>query len=157
METLIAPTVNLAILLGILFYYLREPLKTFIQQRHVSVREELVNVREMLHKAQERYDEFSAKLKAIDVEIKTLHDQAKQEAQSSKTRVLADAQKLASHIVADSRMAAQALYGDLKTQLSTELGNRVLERAESLVRERITAEDRARIKKEFSNVVETVK
>ena len=66
METLIAPAFNLAILLAVLFYYLKTPLKHFLQDRHNLIAKELEDVRSILRSAQEKYDEFSAKIKAVD-------------------------------------------------------------------------------------------
>jgi F0F1-type ATP synthase membrane subunit b/b' len=156
MSELFAPTVNLLILIGILAYYLRAPMKQSIRDRHAGLRDELARVRDLLRQSQEQYQEFSSKLKAIDAETTALRQQAIQDAQAAKQRLLADAQRLSMNVATDARRAADSLYVELKGQLSSEIGNRVLERAEQILRERLTGDDRARIRKEFSSQVEAV-
>lgn len=156
MSELIFPFINLAILIAVMVVYLRAPLRAFVNDRHTGLREELSRVRDMLTQAQGRYNEFTSKLKAMDAEIANLRDQAKQDAAGTKSRILAEAQKLSAAIVSDSRVSAQGLYAQLKSELFADIGTKVLDRAEALMRERLTGDDRARIQREFSNQVESV-
>jgi F-type H+-transporting ATPase subunit b len=153
METLIAPFINLLILLGLMAYYLRQPLKEFAQGRAVTIRQDLKTVGEQLEQANQKHAEFSSKLKAMDAEIVGLKNQAIQEGQGMKARIAAEAQKQAANIVTDARNAAVVLYSEFKSQMYMELGNRVLDRAEQIIRERLTDADRARISQEFTSQV----
>lgn len=141
---------NLVVLVGILAYYLRGPLKAFVRSRHDYLRDEVARVEAQLKLARERHDEFSAKLKAIDAEVQAIHDQIRQDAEAMKVRVTTEARRLAQTIVADSRSSAESLYSDLRKQLRIELAERVVVRAESILRDRLTGDDRARIRNEFS-------
>ena len=154
MQTLIAPFINLVILLALLAYYLRQPLKDFAKNRSVSIREELKSVSEQLRVAKQKHAEFSSKLKAMDGEIAGLKSQAIQDAQNMKVRIETDAQKQSANVVSDARNGVVGLYSELKGEMYTEFGNRVLDRAETLLRERLTGDDRARITKEFTHQVE---
>jgi F-type H+-transporting ATPase subunit b len=157
MHSLIAPTFNVVILLGLMVYYLREPLRQFVYQRHTALADELKRVHAMLRDSQEKFDEFTAKLKAIDVETQAMREQAKQDAQTAKNRLVAEAQKLGSTIVTDARSSANNLCSELKTQLAGELSLQVLDRTEALVKDRLTGDDKTRIRQEFSNQVETAR
>lgn len=154
MQHLIVPALNLAILLSVLFYYLRGPVVAFVTQRHVFLRDEVKNVRDRLRQAQEQYDEFSAKLKSIDVELTAIRGQTKQDAQAAKMRVVSEAQRLSAALVADSQRSAEGLFGDLRGQLAAEFGVRVVDRAEVLLRQRLTQEDHQRLGKDFSHQLE---
>lgn len=155
--SLAAPAFNFFVLVGALAYYLKQPLKDFVQQRHLNVGDDLKKVRQLLRESQEKYDEFSAKLKAIDVELTSLREQAKQDAQSAKLRILSEAQRSSGHIISDARTSAEGLYSELKSKLYGEFSIRILERAETVMRERLTGDDRARIQKEFSSQVESAR
>jgi F0F1-type ATP synthase membrane subunit b/b' len=157
MQTLIAPLINLVILLGVLAYYLRGPLKEFAKTRSVSIRDELKTVHEQLERAQQKNLEFTSKLKAMGAEISALKTQALQDAQAAKVRISADAQKASANIITDARNAAVTLYTEFKGQIYSELGNRVLDRAEALLRERLTGDDRARIRQEFTHSIQAEK
>jgi F0F1-type ATP synthase membrane subunit b/b' len=152
---LISPTFNLAVLIGVLAYYLRQPLRDYVSTRHSTVRDELVKAGELLKSARERHGEFSAKLSAVDAEIEALRKQLGQDAQATRQRIVADAGRLASLVVADARTAAEGLYADLRSELYEELGIRTVERAANILRERLTGDDRARIREEFSSQVDS--
>lgn len=154
MESLVAPFVNVLILVGFLFYQLREPIRTFVSQRHETVRDTVKKVHAMLREAQDQYDEFSAKLKAIDAEVAGIHEQARQDALATQLRMNTEAQRLSQMIVADARVSAQNVFSDLKASLRVKLANQVLSRVEELVKDRLTGDDRAKIRQEFSVHVE---
>lgn len=154
MHTLIAPTINLLILLAVLGHYLKEPLKAFVTGRHDSIREELHSVRDQLSGAKKKFAEFSAKLTALGEEVSRLKAQSKVDAEAMRQRVLADAKKLSVNIKADAQASAQSLYGELKGQLRHELGAQVLDRAEAILKTRLTGDDRVRIRQEFSMQLE---
>jgi F-type H+-transporting ATPase subunit b len=156
MQTLIAPLINLLILVGLLSYYLRKPLKTFAETRHHAIRTDLDSVRNQLRGAQEKHAEFSAKLRAVDAEVSGLKAQMVQDAQAMKSRIVNEAQKLSGSVIEDAKHASAVLYTEFKSSLYSELGARVLDRAETILKERLTGDDRARIRKEFSSQMETV-
>ncbi len=155
MASLLWPTINLAALLGILAYFLREPVKQFAAQRHVSIRDELATVREQLARAQKQYNEFTSRLGALDAELIAIREQMRQDAAASRTRIIEEAKKSAARIQTDAGASARALLGDLRNELYAELSTKVLEKAETLLRERLTGDDRARIRQEFSRQVES--
>ena len=154
--SLIAPFFNVTVLVGVLVYFLRKPISDFVSSRHAGLRDEVQRVSEQLRQSQSQFEEFSAKLKAIHAEISALREQAKQDAEATRARVVNDAKKLSAVILSDAKSSADAAFGDLKTQLRTELANRVLERAEALLRERLTSDERVRIRREFSSQLEKV-
>jgi len=156
MESLVASTVNLVLLIALLVYKLNKPIREFVAQRHNSMRDEIQTVRVQLSQSQEKFDEFSAKLKAIDAEVGTLKEQTKQDSIAMKHRIIAEARRVASSVVSDAKSSAEGLFSELKGQLYSELSIRVLDRAEFLLRERLTGDDRARIRQEFSMQVESI-
>jgi F0F1-type ATP synthase membrane subunit b/b' len=139
-----------------LAFKLRVPAKEFIATRHSTIRDEIMSVRDQLSVAQEKYDEFSAKLKAIDAEVANLKEYSKQDSIAMKQRILTEGRRVAAQVISDSKSAAESLFSELKGQLYSELAGRVLDRAELLLRERLTGEDRARMRKEFSMQVESI-
>jgi F0F1-type ATP synthase membrane subunit b/b' len=155
MATLIAPFINLLILVGVLVFYCRKPLQVFAETRHHTIREDLETVRNQLRNAQEKHAEFSAKLRAVDAEVSGLRAQMIQDANAMKSRIVAEAQKLSGNVIEDAKHASAVLYTEFKSSLYSELGARVLDRAEIILKERLTGDDRARIRKEFSTQVET--
>jgi F-type H+-transporting ATPase subunit b len=154
MHELIAPVINLAILVTLLVIYLRKPLAQFVTARHETLRDQILNVRKQLTGAQEKYEEFSAKLRTIDSEIAVLREQARQDAQGAKQRAVSEVQRLSANVVSDARAASAQLFDDLKSQLRHDLAVRALDRAEAILNARLTGDDKARLRQEFSTQVE---
>ena len=156
MHELIPSAVNLAILIGLMVYFLREPMANFVKNRHLSLAEELSAVREKLQQAKAQFQDFSSKLSTVESEISGLHQQTRQEAAQTQARVLANAQKISGTIVTDAKASTEGLYAEFRNQLIHEFGAQVLDRAEQIIRERLTGDDRVRIRQEFSKQVESV-
>jgi F0F1-type ATP synthase membrane subunit b/b' len=153
MRTLVLPFLNLAILVAIIVYKARGPFQELLLRRHESTRDGLRSVRDRLKGAHGKYEEFSAKLKTIDAEIAVLREQSHQDAQASRQRIAQEAQRLSAALAVDARSAAGSLFVDLRAQLRRELGERILERAEALLKARLTPENRGKIRREFSQAL----
>lgn len=156
MESLVASCVNLAILIGFLVVKLRVPMRDFVSNRHHSIAKEVEAVQVLLANAQRQYDEFTAKLKAIDGEIVTLREQMKKDAAEMNQRVVSEAQRLSAVLLSDAKATSDGLFSELKGQLYRDLSAHVLTRAEEVLQERLTGDDRVRIRQEFSRQVESV-
>jgi F0F1-type ATP synthase membrane subunit b/b' len=154
--SLTASIINFLLLVVLLAVKLREPIKNYVALRHHSVREEIQRVSLQLQQAQEKHDEFASKLKAIDAEIANLREQAKQEVANLKQRINSEARQAASRMLSDAKGAAEGLFSELRSQLYQEVSMKAFSRAEALLKENLTAEDRAKVRQEFSKQVETV-
>ena len=108
MKSLLISFFNLFLLIGILAYKLRGPLREFVASRHSSIREELLSVSEQLKDAQEQYDEYSSKLRTIDAEVAVLKEQTKQDKEAMKQRVISESSRVAGIVISDARNSAQS-------------------------------------------------
>lgn len=156
MHALFAPFVNVSILVGVLFYYLRAPLKAFVQERHNSIKNQVKSVSDELRLAQNRYEEFSSRIKALDVEVRALREQGKLECEQMKTKLLTDARRVSSAIISDSKDAANQLFVDLQKELRQDLGEKIIQKAEKQIREKLTSDEKSRIRDEFSEQLSRV-
>ncbi len=157
MDSLVASSVNLLILIAILVFKLRAPLKEFVAKRHESIRDEIRSVHEQLKSAKAQFNETSIRLKSVDGELASLREQTKNDIAQIHQKIIGEAKRLSTVVVSDAKLAADALFSELKGQLYSELGTRVLDRAEDLLHNRLTHDDRVRIRQEFSNQVESIR
>ena len=154
METLIAPSVNLFLLVVVLGYYLVGPLKAFAATRQGSIRDQLEESRKLLAEARSKFEDFTSRVKGLSAEAATLQSQAEQDAKRSRDALVRAAEQLGSTIVSDAKAAAGAMRNDLVSSLRAEVAERALSRAEEQIRSRLTGEERARLRQEFSALVE---
>lgn len=153
MNTLILPSINLLILLAVLFYFLRQPIKDFVKARHHSVATELQKSQGMLRESKIKYDEFVTRLSSVDSEIESLRMTSRQDALEMKARILAQAQKLSVNIQSDAKNAAMTLRNELKSELSKELGEAVLSRAAKIISTKLSSADHSKIRNDFARQV----
>jgi len=154
MNTLIAPFINVVALVAVLAYFLRKPLADFVVSRHHQIKEELRDAQGALAVAKAGSEQLALRLATLEAEVLSLKSAAQQEALKSKNAILAGATELARGIVTDASAASAAFRREFREELQRELAGLAVARAEVRLKERLTGEDRARIRSEFSSLVE---
>jgi F0F1-type ATP synthase membrane subunit b/b' len=152
--SLLAPAINLGALVAFLGYKLAGPLKDFARNRQQTIRADLEAARTLLASARTRHEDFSSRLAALGAELSSLRAQAGEDARRAQARIVQAATQAGAAVVADAQAAAGAMRDELMATLGRELGARALARAEEQIRSRLTGEERARLRKEFSAMVE---
>lgn len=156
LTTLISPVVNVSILVGMLYYFLKKPVIQFVAERHTRIKIEVADVAVKLSKAKEKYEEFSAKLKAIETEIRILKEQTKQEAEQFKINVLTEAKKQASAIVVDAKNASNVAVEDFKKDILKNMAVQIMSQVERTLISQLTGADKVRLRKELASQVDQV-
>ena len=106
-------------------------------------------------RAQESFDDYASKLKTIQSELSALAAEAKATAESTRVSIVQGARKVAASISKDATSAKEGMLADFRTGLSAELGGKVVDRAEVMIAQRLTGDERARLRKEFSRKLES--
>lgn len=153
MEKLLFSFLNLSILLVFMVVKLKGPLRDFVANRQKDVAGELESVRSQLQKAQADFEQVTGKLQAVGAEVAAIREHLLGEATQTKNKMIAEASRSAGAMTSDAKAASEHLFGDLKVQLYARLLGSVLAKAEGLMSERLTGDDKLRINQEFSNQV----
>ena len=162
MEELLKPLFNFAILVGALVYFLRRALSgSLFMTDTVLLRDELQRVSKLLREARAKYEEvFPAKLKAIDAEVGEMRARFQQDAQEMQRKNRSRREEAFPRgwcpTLACS-LAEQLFFRILlKGQLySRACGPGAWSALRSLMKERLTGDDQARIRQEFSQEMES--
>lgn len=157
METLLLPFLNFAVLVTILFFLMRKPVKAFVSGRHKTIRQNVHEVRAKLAKAQADFEEFSAKLNAVSAEETAIREQALREGRETRDRLVHFAKDRAANLVSDAKDAARHAATDLKAALRVDFAQKVIGRTEVILREKLTQDDSLRLRKEFKTQLESAK
>jgi F-type H+-transporting ATPase subunit b len=88
---LLWPTVNFVILAGGLWWFLREPLSTYLRDRHTSIRKDLVEAANVKSAAAAQLAEIDRKLQALPGEIEALRTRGAEEIAAEEQRIAAQA------------------------------------------------------------------
>ena len=156
-QNIVPPLVNFAALAAGLFYVLRKPTREFVEARHQTLRASVQESEAKLRDAQARYDEFSSKLKAIDVELTSLRNYTLDGAKASAGALVIEAQKLSASLRDDAARTARAFAADFQAEMSSEFARKALDRAEAVLRQRLTGDEQVRIRREVSKQLEQVR
>ncbi|MBN1770129.1 MAG: ATP synthase F0 subunit B [Deltaproteobacteria bacterium] len=145
----VALFVNFVLLLGLLIYFGREPLRQFLLERRRKVQEDVDGAWEEKLRSEGKLQGLETRSRHIDDELKTLRDDLLRIGYDERDRLLTDARARAEKI----RGEADAVAREEERRAQVELRRRIVEQAlgdaRTSLRERLGPADQSRIAEEF--------
>jgi len=80
---------NLALFIAVGIYILRRPISAALATRRDAIKQELVQAKETKERALEKLAEADSLLSRVDTDVRSLHDQSRQEADAERQRIAA--------------------------------------------------------------------
>lgn len=127
---------NLALLFGVVFYFAREPVKRFFQQRRQGIAEEMEAARQARAESERKLAEIEQRMSRLDSEIQSIRAETREQAEREKNRIIQQAEEEARKMVA----AAEREIGGLTRAAEQDLRQYVAELSVNLAGERIRRE-----------------
>ncbi|MCP3983138.1 MAG: ATP synthase F0 subunit B [bacterium] len=146
--------VNLTLLVGVLVYFARKPVLTYLSERRDEIQSNLAGAEDLLDQAESKLHGWSERAAQLDSEIESIRAAAQKAAQQERNAIVADAEATAERIRASAgsvvdrelRAARESLRGEV-ADLATDLARKILT-------EKVNDEDRLRLVDEFITKVE---
>jgi F-type H+-transporting ATPase subunit b len=151
--TWIFKLVNLIAFLGVLWYFLAGPLKKAFAERHEKVRAEAEEARARRAKADQLASDIEARLAQIENDVRSIRERAQADGERQKRELIAAAEAEAKKILQAARSEVDNRVKHARKELTEYAGQLASDRAEQILREKITDEDR---KKLFADSVREV-
>jgi F-type H+-transporting ATPase subunit b len=145
---------NLALLVGVLVWFGRAPVRQYFSDRRHRVRESLDSSARLLAEAEARLADWQQKLARLDDEIAATRETTRLLAEAERERIVAEASASAERIRRDAGLAVEQEVRRARTMLRAEAAELALELAGRLLREELTADDRERLVAEFVERIE---
>jgi F-type H+-transporting ATPase subunit b len=142
-------TLNLAILLGVLFHFGRTPIRDFFATRRSGIQSELSQAAELLTQAEQRNSELQRRLVDLNSDVDGIKSAASQRASDEADRILEDARAAAERIRTDAHAAIAQELRRAQSKLREEAADLALELAAKKLEEEISSGDRDRLVDEF--------
>jgi len=149
LQSFIWPAVNLVILLAVLVYFARKPLRAYFDKRRSDIAGELQSSADELATAESTYAKWQRRMIDLDGELDEIRATSRQRAEAERERIIGDARATAERIRRDATAGielelrrAREILREEATQLAIELAG------ERLSRE-VTEADRDRLIDEF--------
>lgn len=133
--------INFGVLLWILNKILFQPLIKRTRDKHDAVKSEIDKATAAREDAQALLAEYKGRLDRLDDEVAELMADAKAKAKADRERIIDAAKREAAQIKAAAEQAAEREANARRRQLETEIVDRAVERAEALIRQKITPAD----------------
>ena len=140
---------NFAIFIWLLVRFGGKPFRSYLQQRHQTVRKDLDDAAALHEQARRKLEEIDRKLRDVEQEIARIRDAVAKDAQVEKERIIKAAEAEARHIVAQADETLSREVRRARRLLEIEAVDSAIKAAEKLLRQRLTDADRRRLNDEY--------
>jgi F-type H+-transporting ATPase subunit b len=132
---------NMLLFIGVLVYFVGGPVKKAFAERTEAIRRAAEEARERRDKADRMAGDIQARLASIEAEVRAIHERAEAEGERQKRELIAAAEAESQKILATARNEVENRLKHARTELTEYAGQLAAERAEAILREKITEQD----------------
>ena len=154
LQGLLLGVLNLAIIVGVVIYFARKPVRDYFDARRGQIQSDLQAAAALLAEAEARYAEWQHKLIDLDRDSQVVRDEGRRHAEEEAALIVAEAQAAADRIQRDAEAAVEHELRRAQAELRREAAALATEMAERILRERLVDSDRERLMDEFITRVE---
>ncbi|MBW1981442.1 MAG: F0F1 ATP synthase subunit B [Deltaproteobacteria bacterium] len=147
---------NFSLLVGILYYVARKPIKQFFAKRTQTIAGTLAELKAKKQEAEKTFQEYNQKLAQLDKETERIIQEYIEQGEAEKAKIIASAEKAAAEIRQQAELAIQQEIKTAKASLQQEIAELSVATAEKVLKEKIEPEDQQKLVNDFmTKVVET--
>ena len=148
---------NMALFFGLLVWLLGGPAKKFFADRNGQIRGAADEAKARRAKADQLASDIQARLTQIEADVEAIHERAEAEGERQRRELTEAAKAEAQRILATARAEVDSRLKHARHELTEYAGELAAQRAEQIVREKITESDQKRIFNESVKEVAEVK
>ena len=137
--------INMVAFLGLLGWWIGKPVKAAFASRSEQIRREQEQARERRQKADQMAADIQARLSQIEQDVRSIRERAEAEGQKQKQELVAAAEAEAAKILQAARNEVENRLKSARHELTEYAGQLASERAEAILREKITDEDQQKL------------
>jgi F-type H+-transporting ATPase subunit b len=141
----VAKVVNFAILAGVLVYFLKTPIRTYLASRATQIRQDLVTAAETRAAATAHLAEIERKLQALPAELEALKAQGAEDVKAEQARIAQAAAVERERLIAQTRREIETRLRLARRQLTEHAAQLAVKIAEDRIKRTITPEDQLRL------------
>ena len=153
LEAFVWPAVNLVLLLSVLVYFARKPLRAYFDKRRSAIRSELQAAADQLATAETTYANWQRRMIDLDRELEGIRATSRQRAEAERERIINDARATAERIRSDATAAIELELRRAREVLREEAAQLAIELAGERLTREVTDADRDRLIDEFIDLI----
>ncbi len=148
---------NMLLFIGVLVYFAGGPVKKAFAERTEAIRAASVEAWKRREKADRMAGEIQARLAAIEAEVRAIHERAAIEGERQKRELMGAAEVESQKMLAPARTEVENRLKHARTELTEYAGQLASERAEAILRDKITEQDQKKLFQESLHEVAEVR
>ncbi len=131
---------NLALVLGVLYFLLRKPVKNFFRERAQQIDESLNSAEEARKEAERKLAEVDEKIAGLEQRLAEIMSKAQEDGEAEKARIIAEAELETERILKLAKREIENRYKAARKDLKSYTVDEAIEHARKLLRERLDSE-----------------
>jgi len=148
---------NMIVFLGLLGWLLKGPVTTALEQRGEKIRIEAQQARERREKSDKIASDIQARLSQIEQDVRSIRERAEAEGQRQRQELITAAEAEAAKILQSARNEVDNRLKTARHELTEYAGQLASQRAEAILKEKITEADQKKLFEESLRQVSEVK
>jgi F-type H+-transporting ATPase subunit b len=148
---------NMVLFIGVLVYFVGGPVKKAFAERGEAIRRANDEARERRARADQMASEIQARLAAIETEVRAIQERAQAEGERQKRELVTAAEAESQKILTAARSEVDNRLKHARTELTAYAGQLASERAEQILREKITEQDQKNLFQESLREIKEVR
>ncbi len=141
--------VNTLALIALLVYFVKKPLVTFFAERKDQIRRDLAEALEQREAALQLLAEYKEKIAGMEKELERMQVELRKSAESDSEKIMENAERMSVAIVESAKMTAEQEVRKARESLKNEAVELAVQMAETMIREKISEQDRKRIVEDY--------
>jgi F-type H+-transporting ATPase subunit b len=156
LTTFVWHSVNLLLLIGVLVYFARGPIASFLNDRRAKIEDGIHSAGRELAEAERKLAACEQRIASLDEEIDGIRSAVQRQAESERDRLLAEAHGTAERIRRDAVAAVEQEVRHARAQLRAETVDLAVQLAGELLRSQVGDADRTRLVDDFVQRIEAL-
>lgn len=151
---LVWQAVNLALLLTVLYFAARKPIKAYFADRRQEIQREIQTADQLLADSRRQFAQWQDKLAELEQEVQTIRDETRRRAEDEREHIIAAAHDSAERIKSDAVAAVDQELRRAHAALREEAATLAVDLAQGMLADQVDDRDRDRLMDEFITSVE---
>jgi F-type H+-transporting ATPase subunit b len=153
----ILKTANMILFIGVLVYFIGGPVKKAFAERGAAIQRAADEARERRAKSDQMAGEIQKRLSAIEDEVRAIHERAQAEGERQKRELMIAAEAESQKILQAARNEVDNRLKHARAELTEFAGELAAQRAEQILRDKMTEQDQKNLFEESLKEVAEVR
>lgn len=147
---------NFSLLVLILFYILRNPIKDFFKERSILIQKGMKEANLLKEKADQQIEEFSVKMKRVEEEVTKIIEDIKHEGELEKTKIIKDAFDMGERLKLDTQKLIEQEYRKASEKLKKEVVDLSIRLASEKIKQNMSETQQSIIVQKYLGKMESI-